>query len=109
TKDNFFLPLTAVYGRWCGKIGGDRKTPKPTKPPKALGITVMADQQKGVGAVPAVFQCTWVANKGGVYFALESYIAGYDWANKTQVGEWKDRLQKTRFDLLHGWNDIHTL
>ncbi|KAL9561696.1 hypothetical protein ACKAV7_014252 [Fusarium commune] len=108
TKDNFFLPLTAVYGRWCAKIGGDRKTPKPPKPPKDPAITAMADEQKGVGAVPTVFQCTWVADKGGVYFALGSSIAGYDWGNKTQVGKWQESLQRTRFDLLHGWNDIHT-
>ncbi|KAM5519636.1 hypothetical protein FOXYSP1_18060, partial [Fusarium oxysporum f. sp. phaseoli] len=83
TKDNFFLPLTAVYGRWCAKIGGDRKTPRPLNPPKDPGITAMADEQKGVGAVPTILQCTWVADKGGVYFALGSSIAGYDWGNKT--------------------------
>jgi hypothetical protein len=110
TKDNFFLPLTAVYGRWCAKIGGDRETPKPPKPPKAPSITAMAAEQKGVGAVPTVFQCTWVAGKeGGVYFALESSIAGYDWNNETQIGKWKVTLRRARSDLLRDWNDIHTL
>lgn len=113
TKDNFFLPLTAVYGRWCAKIGGNGKTanhPKPSKPPKDGGITAKADKPKGVGAVPTVFQCTWMRDTKGVYFALGCSLAGYDWNAKTQVGaKWKERLRTSRFDLLHDWNHIHTL
>ncbi|QGI71155.1 hypothetical protein CEK26_003492 [Fusarium fujikuroi] len=109
-KDNFFLPLTAVYGRWCAKIGGDRKTPDPPKSPKDTVFTGMADEQIGVGPVPTVFQCTWIKDKGVVYFALGSSIAGHNvnWSNKSEVGVWKEKLQRTRFDLLYNWNDIHT-
>ncbi|KAG4262779.1 hypothetical protein FPRO03_10142 [Fusarium proliferatum] len=109
-KDNFFLPLTAVYGRWCAKIGGDRKTLDPSESPKDTVLTGMADEQIGVGPVPTVFQCTWIKDKGVVYFALGSSIAGHNpnWNNKSEVGVWKEKLQKTRFDLLYNWNDIHT-
>lgn len=91
-KDRFFLPLTAVYGRWCAEIGGKREA---TKPPI------------GCGAAPAVFQCTWVKDENDrISFALGSSLAGYDWNNECQVGDWKTRLRETRFDLLNGWNDI---
>ncbi|CZR45166.1 uncharacterized protein FPRO_15659 [Fusarium proliferatum ET1] len=95
-KDRFFLPLTAVYGRWCAQIGGNRAT------------TEEKDKGKrGVGAVPAVFQCTWIKGKEDkVYFALGSSLAGFDWNNEEQVGKWKIRLRHTRFDLLKGWNYI---
>ncbi|KAF5696588.1 hypothetical protein FGLOB1_13412 [Fusarium globosum] len=69
TKDNFFLPLTAVYGRWCAKIGGNGKTanhPKPSKPPKDGGITAKADKPKGVGAVPTVFQYNFLSDKNAL-------------------------------------------
>lgn len=106
-KDNFFLPLTAVYGRWCAKIGGDRKAPKPPKP---KSVAAMVAEPPGVGAVPAVFQCTWVVGKkGSIYFALGSSIAGYNWSNENEVGKWRTKLRQTRFDLLHGWNNIDTL
>lgn len=94
-KDRFFLPLTAAYGRWCAEIGGNRGT---TEPP--LGTI-------GVGAVPAVFQYTWVKDKEDkIYFASGSSLAEFDWNAEGQVGKWKIRLRHTRFDLLTGWNDI---
>ncbi|KAF5603162.1 uncharacterized protein FSUBG_7385 [Fusarium subglutinans] len=104
-KDNFFLPLTAVYGRWCAKIGGNGKTEKHPKPPTAEGITAMADKPRGVGAVPTVFQCTWMTAQDGVCFALGSSLAGFEKAGE----KWKERLRTYRFDLLYGWNNIHTL
>ncbi|CVL03625.1 uncharacterized protein FMAN_15091 [Fusarium mangiferae] len=109
-KDNFFLPLTAVYGRWCAKIRGDRKTPDAPKPPKDPAFTAMVDEQIGVGLVPTVFQCTWVEDNGVAYFALGSCIAGHNvnWSNKSEVGVWKETLQKAPFDLLCNWNKNHT-
>lgn len=78
TKENFYLPLTAVYGRWCAQIAGS-----------ALG---------GVGYLPAVFQCTWrIADGIPPQFFLGSSVAGY-----TQVGTgtWPRVVRKGRFDLL---------
>lgn len=78
TKANFYLPLTAVYGRWCAQIAGS-----------AIG---------GVGYVPAVFQCTWrIADGIAPQFFLGSSIAGYTEAG---TGTWPSVVRKARFNLL---------
>lgn len=44
-KNNFFLPLTAVYARWCTRLAGKLdNNPVP---------------ETGVGEVPPMFECTW--------------------------------------------------
>lgn len=84
TRENFYLPLTAVYGRWCAQIAG-----------RALG---------GVGFFPAVFQCTWrIADGMAPQFFLGSSVAGYtdqDGYTNQDVGTWREVVRKGRFDLL---------
>lgn len=78
TSANFYLPLTAVYGRWCAQIAGS-----------PLG---------GVGYLPAVFQCTWrIADCIAPQFFLGSSIAGY---TDLGTGTWPQVVRKGRFDLL---------
>jgi hypothetical protein len=58
TKRNFYLPITAVYGRWCRQIAGE-------------------DPGGGVGDHPYMFQCTWCVRSGQpTRFSLGSSLAG---------------------------------
>ena len=58
TKRNFYLPMTAVYGRWCRQIAGH--------------------PGGGVGDLPYMFQCTWCIRSGQpTRFFLGSSLAGY--------------------------------
>jgi hypothetical protein len=81
-KRNFYLPLTAVYGRWCRQIAGHWTTPN-----------------AGVGALPIVFQCTWRAVPGRRDFFLGAALAGYKW-NVLATGTWETVLKRARFDLV---------
>ncbi|KAK8106457.1 hypothetical protein PG999_009816 [Apiospora kogelbergensis] len=54
TKSNFFLPLTAVYARWCAKIAG--------RAPPVYGYP--ADPHPGAGNWPFMYQCTWRDDPG---------------------------------------------
>lgn len=74
TKRNFFLPLTAVYGRWCEKLC-------PTQP-------------------PVVFQCTWCErNDQATRFFLGASRSGYQ-APPATTGTWRHVLNKARFYVL---------
>lgn len=78
TRANFYLPLTAVYGRWCAQIAGS-----------PLG---------GVGYVPAMFQCTWRVKDGTPpQFFLGSSIAGY---TERGTGTWPRVVRLGRFNLI---------
>ncbi|OJJ87730.1 uncharacterized protein ASPGLDRAFT_79482 [Aspergillus glaucus CBS 516.65] len=84
-EDNFFLPLTAVYGKWCSNIAGNTST----------GIKL-----KGVGDPPFMFQCTWVTHRGDKkQFFLGASLAGYEWA-KESTGTWESELKLARFNLV---------
>lgn len=77
-KENFYLPLTAVYGRWCAQIAG-----RPLR---------------GAGYVPAVFQCTWrIADGIPPQFFLGSSVAGY---TEFGTGTWPRVVRQGRFNLL---------
>lgn len=82
-KWNFYLPMTAVYGRWCRLVAGRRPG-------------------GGVGDHPYMFQCTWCEKNGEfARFSLGASLAGYDWRlNKT--GTWEMVLKRERFNLLEG-------
>src|SRR2546423_6362216 len=57
-KRNFYLPMTAVYSRWCRQIAGH--------------------PGGGVGDLPYMFQCTWCIRSGQpTRFFLGSSLAGY--------------------------------
>lgn len=91
SKNTFFLPLTAVYGRWCGLIAGHRA-------PRGRG------EPAGVGSWPAMFQCTWRKRRDeDAVFSLGATLAGYAWEGPDLVGTWKRVLQTSRFNLIWDW------
>jgi hypothetical protein len=82
TKRNFYLPMTAVYGRWCRQIAGD--------------------PSGGVGNHPYMFQCTWCIRSGQpTRFFLGSSLAGFAWKTRS-TGTWETVLRRARFDLVDG-------
>ncbi|KAL7951070.1 hypothetical protein V8C42DRAFT_308430 [Trichoderma barbatum] len=87
-KNNFFLPLTAVYARWCTRLAGKLERNKVP--------------DSGVGDVPAMFQCTWSEREDGKgkWFFLGSSNAGDAFAKSNIGHEWKMRVRKKRFDML---------
>jgi hypothetical protein len=93
---NFYLPLTAVYGKFCLWIGGNQK-------PKMMdnGNPQQDQAAKGTGIPPACFQCTWRPDTGA--FFLGATLAGFD-ANG--AGTWEDELRGTRYHLLDGFFDF---
>ncbi|KLO92516.1 Uncharacterized protein LW93_12090 [Fusarium fujikuroi] len=104
TKYNFYLPLTAVYGRWCARIAGKPERSWKWKP-----------DAKGEGTLPNVFQCTWslevddkTKQHWGKYF-LGASTAGDRWEWKiteknpkspTYTGAWRQRVEEARFNTL---------
>ena len=78
TKRNFYLPLTAVYGRWCRQIAGHGRG--------------------GVGDLPNTFQCTWRTGPP-TWFSLGASLAGYEWTPKW-TGTWEMVLRRARFALV---------
>jgi hypothetical protein len=79
TKRNFYLPMTAVYGRWCRQIAG-------------------RDYAGGVGDIPYMFQCTWRTGPP-TWFCLGSSLAGYRW-DRNLTGTWETVLRRARFALI---------
>lgn len=106
TKLTFFLPLTAVYARWCLIIGGKATREEVVNGKKKEKQTVGT----GVGATPTIAQCTWrlsKGEKGGYEFCLGSSLAGYVFKGREKVvGTWQRRLQMERFNLLKNYNHI---
>jgi hypothetical protein len=78
TKRNLYLPMTAVYGRWCRQIAG-----------RDCG---------GVGDLPYMFQCTWRTGPP-TWFCLGSTLAGYNWGSNS-TGTWRTVLSRARFALV---------
>nr|RBQ94708.1 hypothetical protein FVER53263_07743 [Fusarium verticillioides] len=95
-KNNFYLPLTAVYGRWCSRIAGEADTGWKWAP-----------SIQGEGDLPYVFQCTWYLEKDpstkqhwGQYFLGASNAGDKFERNPTYSGAWRERAQEARFDML---------
>jgi len=87
TKRNFFLPWTAIYGRWCSELGN-----------------AMEDGFQH----PSVFQCTWhVHSSGQKTFFLGASAAGYKAFPKRDFGTWKETVMRARFSLI--WNECREL
>jgi hypothetical protein len=78
TKRNFYLPMTAVYGRWCRQIAG-----------RECG---------GIGDLPFMFQCTWRTGPP-TWFSLGSSLAGCRW-DRNLTGTWETVLRRARFALI---------
>ncbi|KAJ4854231.1 uncharacterized protein T069G_11210 [Trichoderma breve] len=90
-RNNFFLPLTAVYARWCTRLAG-----------KLDNKASHQGEEPGIGEVPAMFQCTWRERQDGKakWFLLGASMAG-DKFFKTDSGrDWKSKLQEQRFTML---------
>jgi hypothetical protein len=84
TKRNFYLPLTAVYGRWCRLIASHAVDPN------------------GVGNPPYCFQCTWREEDGRLsVYSLGASLEGWSY-DPVETGTWKTVVQRARFDLI--WN-----
>ena len=73
TKRNFYLPVTAMYGKWCNQLGSPEEV---------------------------MFQCTWRSQGGqrDVFF-LGASLSGYR-APKAQTGIWKHVVHWARFRLI---------
>lgn len=93
TQLNFYLPLTAVYVKFCMWIGGKLK-------PKVTDNKNEDTKGPGVGKPPSMVQCTWGTE--GMFF-LGASLAGYD---KTNAGNWEELVKKKRYDLLEGFYDF---
>lgn len=98
-KNNFYLPLTAVYGRWCSRIAGHSGRKWKWTP-----------DIQGEGNLPYVFQCTWhievdenTKQHWGQYF-LGASTAGDSFerlkGSEKYTGSWRERVQEARFNML---------
>jgi hypothetical protein len=84
TKLSFFLPLTAMFGRWVKQL---------------------------IGTNAFMYNCTWrVSATGQAHFFLEASLTGYN-VRVDLVGQWSRVIQKARYRLvageflsLHGWS-----
>ncbi|KAK5996412.1 hypothetical protein PT974_01746 [Cladobotryum mycophilum] len=91
-KYNYFLPLTAVYGRWCSRIAG-----------KALGAYHYPNPGSGMGTWPFMFQCTWHDDRSTnpqKWFFLGSALSG-DPFLPHETGTFKSVVQGRRFHMLY--------
>lgn len=82
-----------MYARWCSRIAGRQPKAWPWKP-----------DDPGAGDWPFMFQVTWHlledSNKQrSNWFFLGASTAG-DEFDPTQVGVWREEVQKERFDML---------
>ncbi|EQK97925.1 hypothetical protein OCS_06362 [Ophiocordyceps sinensis CO18] len=84
TEKNFYLPLLALYGRWCHRISGNRG--------------VNGRSQAGAGDPAFVYQCTW--NEATRGFFLGASLSGYVCLPFYEVGQWETAVKTARFNLL---------
>ncbi|PNP46419.1 hypothetical protein THARTR1_10741 [Trichoderma harzianum] len=90
-RNNFFLPLTAVYARWCSRLAG-----------KLKNTASHEGEAPGVGPIPTMFQCTWRDRKDGKgkWFFLGSSLGGDQFANNPSGADWQLKVQMERFRIL---------
>jgi hypothetical protein len=85
-KRSFYLPMTAVYGRWCRQIAGH--------------CLIQGHPSGGVGKLPTVFQCTWRESSGKpTQFFLGASLAGHK-SEPLETGTWRTALKHARFNLI---------
>ncbi|KOS19995.1 hypothetical protein ESCO_005591 [Escovopsis weberi] len=84
---NYFLPLSAVYARWCSRLAGKGKG---------------GPQPAGVGPWPFMFQCSWRplsnADPRRIFF-LGASLGGDDFSKEGRGDAWREALQRRRFDV----------
>lgn len=98
TLDNFFLPLKAVYGQWCGWIAGQR--------PGKLDGEPQNRGRDGAGDWPYCFQSTWerIKNSDGsetMHYSLGASIAGYFSNYEPVMGDFRFAIVKARIGILN--------
>ncbi|TGJ87800.1 hypothetical protein E0Z10_g929 [Xylaria hypoxylon] len=91
SKENYFIPLTAVYGQWCTHLAGKSQN----------------TDKVGTGWLPAVFQATWRQWRPDgsklsdrIDFFLGSSLALDDYKEE-ETGQWKSKVQRARFDMFY--------
>ncbi|KAF4947859.1 hypothetical protein FGADI_10097 [Fusarium gaditjirri] len=84
TKQNFFLPLTAMYMHWCRTIAG-KEAPNPVG---------RGRNTRGVGNSSYYYNCTW--DDSTKAFFLGASLAGFDWSR--DVGQWQLGRPVREFD-----------
>ncbi|KAH6621045.1 hypothetical protein B0J18DRAFT_215562 [Chaetomium sp. MPI-SDFR-AT-0129] len=95
-RDNFYIPLVAVYARFCMLIAGNKRPALTTDPARANRRT------GGAGDASTYYQCTWEPRSG--QFFLGAVLAGYKWEVEDGVGTWRPVVRETRHDLLNGFH-----
>jgi hypothetical protein len=91
-QSKFYLPLTAVYAKFCFWIGGNQL---PRKKKDGGG---KPEKGEGTGDPPACFQCTWNEKTG--QFFLGASLAGYrSNEEKIDYGAWEDVVRGKRWHL----------
>jgi len=74
TKQNFFLPMTAMFGRWCQQL---------------------------VHKSPPMFNCTWESENGPAKFFLGASLTGGSFdLFQPAVGTWKSVVRRARYGLM---------
>lgn len=88
-RNNYFLPLTAVYARWSSKIAGHLEND--------------VSGTHGAGDWPFMFNCTWYnetrPKMAGKYFGLGASLAGSQWLVNEVGRAWRGRVGQRRFQL----------
>jgi len=86
---NFFMPLTALYGMWCSRLGSHLRNPNHLND---------NDGVRGVGHLPEVFQFTYRVHgqTGDKIFFLGASIGGYDGGDE----DFEDLIKLQRFFIL---------
>ena len=89
-RNNYFLPLIAVYARWSSKIAGHMEGDR--------------TGTHGAGDWPYMFNCTWYnetnPKKAGNYFGLGASLAGSQWLAREVGRGWRGRVGLRRFQYL---------
>lgn len=99
---NFYLPLTAVYARFCQWIAGNMEPA--TVPPEDPTKRKKGPKGKGVGDPSYFYQCTWDPTTGD--FFLGATLAGYAYGGGNETGTWEETLRLKRYDLLNNFHQF---
>lgn len=98
-RNNFFLPMTAVYAKWCSQIAGHAPA----------GWGVAPRDPEGTGDWPLMYQCTWRPLDDRTFsFSLGSSVGGLSYSNVACGRAWPGEVAKSRKEVLtdsnSSWN-----
>ncbi|GAB1311986.1 hypothetical protein MFIFM68171_02196 [Madurella fahalii] len=121
TLENFFLPWTAMYGKWCEKLirvrpapsgeeeqaGPDQQPEPQTKEepkPKSSDKTTEPEETDAYCYAPVMYQCTWteIGPGQGYEFYLGAFLSGMleGDTNVVKPTAWGLKVRRARFDTL---------